>query len=709
MININDDILKNKNIIKIIDGIAGCGKSQGLDELLKAKRMAYARFTSTNKLKYESLRRYGGAVDTIAGGLFTSKALRFYQEEKQIDFENIVIDEILQSDVKAIKYALEHRGEKNIFITCDSRQQLAPDSRIIFEEFKKLKDAEFCFSINLNKTLRARDSETEAYYYECYKAVDSHEELFDIYKEKHGSISYNEIKYNQNDIFICHTLDMEQMLYKDFDLYKLYNDKLIKKGSIARKNIPDIKKYPILPQKEASKTVNYLQQPNVATPSRYQGSEVTEGHKLYYLFSNDSKIEPREWYTVISRLWHIANLQLVECPSIERASINTYNGVTVKRVEPYICDDMKVGGKSLKSLAKGSELLISKEQFKEVKSQIAKDKYSTHYRRDYIVCNGCVVKEKKESQTKGDAKFGNRPTAHSLIKKEPYFSYDMASFYKALEKAQKIYKVCENVISPVFQNHSDRTDYMYALDLMSSYPHILNFAKLPTNKSFKQRADNFPSGHIKALQNDSIDWYLNINSTTVTEGAVITGEVASVIAEEEPEAIFEYIGSSSVQTGSRMGEYLHEMAHRNLESKAVIKNVHYGFFEKDYLQAYRDTHSKLKGYILHEEQNHKLLMLAIKNKQLEIIFTLKNIIYKSIKEGFVNADCLYFDYAGDIQELGERVKETISPYDFRISKNYADNQILYQSYEPILSRADVKRQRDRERGKRQREERRGSL
>ena len=48
----------NKNIIKIIDGIAGAGKSSIIDNFLKNNNINYLRTTSTNQLKIDAAKRY---------------------------------------------------------------------------------------------------------------------------------------------------------------------------------------------------------------------------------------------------------------------------------------------------------------------------------------------------------------------------------------------------------------------------------------------------------------------------------------------------------------------------------------------------------------------------------------------------------------------------------------------------------------------------
>ena len=88
MFNISDDILFDKNKIKVLDGIAGSAKSSFVDDKFKGN---YKRFTSTVKLMKDAKARFNCECDTIAGGLFTSEKGKFYLEERKVDYETVVI------------------------------------------------------------------------------------------------------------------------------------------------------------------------------------------------------------------------------------------------------------------------------------------------------------------------------------------------------------------------------------------------------------------------------------------------------------------------------------------------------------------------------------------------------------------------------------------------------------------------------------------
>lgn len=177
ILNIPLKVLLDKNFIKVIDGIAGAGKSSALHKILKDNKILYLRTTSTNKLKKDAMARYPECnCQTVAGGLFTTnlKDGGYYREYKDVEEDTIVIDEILQTNSKVFQYCIDNIGKKNIIITTDSHQMLAPGQGIfILEEFKKFCKREDVYYVELTNTLRARNPETKAIFEELYRSVDN--------------------------------------------------------------------------------------------------------------------------------------------------------------------------------------------------------------------------------------------------------------------------------------------------------------------------------------------------------------------------------------------------------------------------------------------------------------------------------------------------------------------------------------------------------
>ena len=180
----NSELFDNSKI-KVITGIAGSAKSSNIDKIFKENDIEYYRFTSTNKLKNDAEKRYGQKSYTIAGGLFTSKNGKFFIDEKEIEAKHIVIDEILQTDTRVLDFCINNVGKINIIITTDFNQMLVQDRGEYFlRKFREFCQRDDVLHIELKKTYRARDKETEALYYELYNSVDKKENQFRKMKNK---------------------------------------------------------------------------------------------------------------------------------------------------------------------------------------------------------------------------------------------------------------------------------------------------------------------------------------------------------------------------------------------------------------------------------------------------------------------------------------------------------------------------------------------
>ena len=329
---ISDADMLNPQIVKVICGIAGSAKSSNIDKFFRTKGIDYARFTSTNKLKRDARDRYGCYCDTIAGGLFHTDDGLFFSEEKDSPCDNIVIDEILQTDVKVIEWIKNNCGNCNIIVTTDSRQMLSSENgKAMLASFKALCSEPYVLYRELSKTFRARDDKTERYFHICYEFVYEKFNRFKADFKWFKQINFSDLRYNHTDVFIYHSNDIELALYREWDIYHDYTAELLPKGSIARKEEFDIEKYPIIPQAQTPKTnIPYLQPSNVGSVTRYQGSEVTKSQKLYFLVGRNDYVNNREWYTAVTRLWTIDNLVIVWCDQKKPEKLTEYNGKPVK-------------------------------------------------------------------------------------------------------------------------------------------------------------------------------------------------------------------------------------------------------------------------------------------------------------------------------------------------------------------------------------------
>lgn len=114
----------NPNLVKVVYGVAGRGKSSIINDFFRSHNIPYLWTTSTNKLKRDAIERYGCEASTVCSALFTSENGQFYLEEKDPDCKTIIIDEILQTSPKVLKWIENHVGRYNIIVLTDMKQML---------------------------------------------------------------------------------------------------------------------------------------------------------------------------------------------------------------------------------------------------------------------------------------------------------------------------------------------------------------------------------------------------------------------------------------------------------------------------------------------------------------------------------------------------------------------------------------------------------
>lgn len=112
------------NLVKVVYGVAGRGKSSIINDFFRSHNIPYLWTTSTNKLKRDAIERYGCEASTVCSALFTSENGQFYLEEKDPDCRTIIIDEILQTSPKVLKWIENHVGRYNIIVLTDMKQML---------------------------------------------------------------------------------------------------------------------------------------------------------------------------------------------------------------------------------------------------------------------------------------------------------------------------------------------------------------------------------------------------------------------------------------------------------------------------------------------------------------------------------------------------------------------------------------------------------
>ena len=330
--------------VKVIHGVAGRGKSSIVNNFLKQNNIDFLWTTSTNKLKRDAQERYNCEAATVCSALFKNENGRFYCEEKTINKHTVIIDEILQTSIKVLDWIEHNKNIVNIIIMTDTHQMLSVDnnSSEFLRRFNELMNKPYVLVDEGFETKRARDKETKDKIESLYKTSndDSTEFLKDVATNRFEIIKYEDMTFSTNDVYITQLNETEAMLYRDKKLSTMFfnDDELICKGSIASKPPKDLNKYPILSQLQAErmKSQAYLQLANIGSITRYQGSEVTDKQKLYYIITLDSRITNREWYTVVSRCWTLDSIVIVIANRQRKEKLKTFNNRKIKDVRTLV-------------------------------------------------------------------------------------------------------------------------------------------------------------------------------------------------------------------------------------------------------------------------------------------------------------------------------------------------------------------------------------
>ncbi len=666
ILGIREEDFLNKDLIKIYNGIAGASKSTAIDNYFAGKGIDYIRCNSTNRQKFDAAQRFGEHCKcfTSASALFKTKGTLFYYEEKEVESEHVVIDEILLSDRKVLDWVKGHRGQLNIIISTDDRQLLAPGQERMLHEFHELEQDENSVVSHLTYSMRPINDETRAIYDEYYNADG--DEYADMSRFPH--ISFSDMEYNHNDVYLTHTREIEEHMYKEFDLSNDYTAELVAKGHLASRKGFDVNKYPIVSQERAEreKISSYLQIAKVGTPTRYQGSEVYPGEKLYYIINSNSLVSNREFYTVVTRCKDIKSLVIVTADWTKNKKLDSFNGKPFKRELPVILRgnyDAPETEKSFDDMWTAAE----KEQLDDV-----------IWSKDMMVINGKPI-----ARFTLNKEYEKAPISiTNQIQKEGTLSMDGEQVYGAIEgKLDAIHSV----------HQYDRTEYMskdfgfrYQLDLHSAYTHVLKNEWLPVYGDVTTEYDK-----------NKMNFYI-IKDANYTKDGVVTDDMANWCVEHGIDV--EYIFSVDKQFGSKTGDKLMSLVYKDKKSKAKVKLIKWGALQKHYIEPREfDPETNEPGcYVRKDKQCYELLMAAITSQLLYYMVQLQDLLNPHVP-GYnvptkIVTDAIHYCYTMnnmDTPAASARVdmfkawmEEHMPGYDFRI-KNNLTGEVLYQSYKDL--------------------------
>lgn len=715
---IGKNLLFDKTKIKILDGIAGSAKSSGIDKIMKENGILYGRYTSTNKLKNDAKKRYGGNNYTIAGGLFKTVEMEFYSEEKKTEFDTVVIDEILQTNTKVFKWCEENVGKKNIIICTDSHQMLSPyNGETMLHKYNEFCDNDYCVKFEMHYTFRPVNETTRKLYNYCFDRVMEDCNLWKQFRSKLNRIKFEEMPFSHDNTYICHTNDIEEELYKKFDIGNDYTAELIPKGGIASKEDIDVTRYPILPQNAINgRQMRYLQPANIGTVTRYQGSEVEPGHKLYFMVEKYSNVSNREFYTMITRAKDMADIVIVLCNIAKPIDLTEFDGKPVLKRQPLKIENVTFKDKTdiEKYKNEKGEYTIPEDKMKEILYN--NKQQGKAYFENFAYIDGTMAKIESPKQETDGHRPG--PTLFSLYQKEPEaFCKFMPNFMQAFEAAQKQrfsgrkLETDSLLHCTIKDTDKPEEEYEYGLDLCCSYPSIMKNEPMPDGRTFYSR-DDFVEDDCQHTQikTSGIDFYYIPFCEGVSEGIVATGEFVRYMQNWRKEnkniqkwqksfsdCVAIYIGSFPAYR-SKVGQYIYDMEHKDVETKKKFKqSLHYGWLNKPFIEANTmDRKGNVVEYVMNENQVFQMIYLHIKSVQCMMMMKIKEKIYGNHSNGRTHEDCEYFNYDGDVVQLGKEISEMFPGYDFRIFKTET-KEVVYKTYEELKTKKEIKKEKDRER------------
>lgn len=668
-----DRILRNQ--VTVIEGIAGSAKTSTTVKVLKEAGIPFLHTTSTNKLKKDIERRFGYQAKTTASALFSNKDLQFYTGEKEVNEDVIIIDEILQTDKNVFGWINDHKN-KHIIICTDKKQMLSPftGEKLIpeLEKFEQNYD-----TINLEYSYRPVNSETRQLYDKFYNLSSDYLVRPSVVKSTFITEPFNEtIEYNPDNVYLCHTNAIEKKLYKLWDLYNDYsNPNIIEKGSLSSKATKNIStNNPILPQidSDTNKIMRYYQIGNVGSVVRYQGSEIEEGHTLYYFINPHSKITVREIYTMLTRAKNFHDIRIEVVPEEENTSekklLVSFNGLPIYSKRMMTIDT--------------EETHIPSDKYQETLNEVKNTNYDDEVKNGYVY-TGLVNKNQKVivPQLPQTVKAGKG--IWTLLKKEPMSSFSKTELlYSQIEYCNEKYGVGVENISGIgslnLDTSENREKHAFEIDLYSAYPNVWYHCGILDGDTYRTE------------KGGSVELYLILSGCKM--GRIISGDLLEFLNTHGESVKSHFLGSCDTLKSDTIGEKLYTMAYGTIESKQALKSMRYGYMQKPYFKHEALEHNT-DVYIRQQTYKWEIQLAYIQSQMGLLISKVRYELYGNCHSGYAVVDALFFDNYNET--TGENLKRLIAPYDFRITKNEnkktSDQEVLYKTYQDLKHRSHHKK------------------
>lgn len=684
MFGISNEDLLNPNVIKILDGIAGAGKSSLTVNTLRSLGSNFCLASFSNALKFAASDKFGCPTDTICGIAFENSPRPRAAEKQIFDFDTVIFDEILLDGEAILNYMMNHVGEINMIALTDSHQMLsAENAKAALKAYEKLLAKDYTICVEITETKRARDDETRNKYAELYNLESNHIYTIKQAQEILGCdiLDFETLQFDEEATYICHTNAIEHEIYKKFDITNRYDIPLIPKNHIARKQNVDVSKFPICDQITATNKgiTSYVQAARISSPTRFQGKEIVVGDDCYFVVESDSFITGRELYTVGTRCQSMKSLHMAVIKVQEYKDPDTINGKPVVNARHL---DIPGADKTYKCITPGSMAKII-EQYGE------KD---VCYLDDYVTSGENIIystltnsKLSKFAAFEGnEVKFSHKPVGskrslQSVTRRDPtmYFEY-----------LPRVYEILNmDIRSPRIRNIGKhrKEEFSKLCDLRSAFPTLLSRIDMPKAGKLYEEYDP-----------ELLNYYI-YKGNRVTTGSLITEELANKLGESE------YVFSTEKQVGCLLGRYTYEQCQLSQEKKErVNKDFLWGMLDRSY---YNTTtvvkNGEIKTYYTKNPKNTlKLVSCALWSTLCKIMLDAVESI--GLTEYRIATDGIYYNDNGKgYPVLPEWCDYRIDIKDWTDTEKGAEKykNIEYQSYETLKTEKELKAERDKARRK----------
>lgn len=537
------------NVIKFIDGIAGCGKTTSVIDFFGPDIKI---FGPTNRNVASTSQRFGIKAQTTASGLFKTINGKYYAEERPMEGETIVIDELLLTSPRVWDYIRNYRN--NYILLTDSRQMLPPHTDTLKHAREALQELPNYY-IRLENTKRAVNEKTLHEYNRGYAAAAKdigYNIRKDIETGRYPVIDARDMIYKPDVVYIVHTNEHEKRLYKRF--HDEFIEKTPKALAARETDANKIDELPLLCQKDAERmhARKYAQVSNIATPTRFQGCE-TAG-EIYYIIDSKSSVSTREFYTTITRAKDLEKFTIV-IDDVNNDSLKYYMGCMVKKEAKLRVSQKDLGNISIADTCK-------------MKNQSTEFHFDSHRviiketgeEYDY---NKNVLIEEQERGPRG-------LKCKTLINNEDGINFGvqgMTEVYRILEKHG-----LDKIRRPLLKSFGPTAAHTHNVDMYSCFPHLLHYNRFPVDSVL-----------YKDYSPEHMNFYLYMGNY-ITRNSLVTDEVKNCFAPSAQERDFVFLFGTDWKQGTKMGKKTLEKSLRSTTAKEQVKKIRWGLLSTPFLK-----------------------------------------------------------------------------------------------------------------------------